>query len=212
MKITTILPLLLTCACVSPAAQDTSATSIAPESSAPVTVNVREWSYQPDLPVGFAPFETLEVQWKQRLDLPYVFVEYTGSYTETGRLLPALHQSMQDQGLVPDGPPFGLYYDDPGRVPVDKLRSRACVPVAHVVETRGELSFDVLPSTTVAYAVVGGAYPEVPRAYPKIFAYMAKIGWVENGPIREIYLVPPGSVSDYSELITEVQIPVGYER
>ena len=36
--------------------------------------------------------------------------------------------------------------------------------------------------------------------------------WVEDGPIRETYLVEPGSVQSLDELITEVQIPVGYGR
>jgi effector-binding domain-containing protein len=36
--------------------------------------------------------------------------------------------------------------------------------------------------------------------------------WVENGPIREIYLVNPGEVKDFSELVTEVQVPATAAR
>jgi effector-binding domain-containing protein len=52
-----------------------------------------------------------------------------------------------------------------------------------------------------------GPYPDVPRAYPGIFEYMRTLSWTETGPIREVYLVNPGEVSDWSELVTEVQIP-----
>jgi effector-binding domain-containing protein len=34
------------------------------------------------------------------------------------------------------------------------------------------------------------------------------MGWKANGPVREIYLVPPGSVRDWSQLLTEVQVVV----
>ncbi|MCY3002910.1 MAG: GyrI-like domain-containing protein [Planctomycetota bacterium] len=105
-----------------------------------------------------------------------------------------------------------MYYDDPGKVAPERLRMRACLPVGAPVSTRGDLQYGVLESTTVAYAFVGGAYPEVPRAYPALFAFLARLDWVENGPIREIYLVNPAEVTDWSQLVTEVQIPAAQAR
>lgn len=166
------------------------------------------WVYMPDVPVSHPPFADLHVDWKHRLDQPFVFLEHRGSYVETGQLLPRLQRAMADQGLTAAGPPFALFYDDPGAVPIGELRSRACIPVERELAPRPPLAFDVLPSTTVVYAVVSGAYPEVPRSYPGLYAYMARLRWVEDGPIREIYLVDPGRVQDWSELLCEVQIPV----
>ncbi|MFT7668332.1 MAG: effector-binding domain-containing protein [Planctomycetota bacterium] len=191
---------------------------IAPFDANPQSVNagtdgqgIGQWhSFEPDMPVNSAPFQNMNVNWKQRIDQPYVYVDFVGSYTETGRLLPSVHRSMVEQGLKPAGPPFGLFYDDPGKTPMEQLRSRACVPVDERVQTSGSLRFDILPSTTVTYAYVAGAYPEVPRSLPGLFDYMAKSGWVENGPIRETYLIAPDSVTNFDELITEVQIPVTY--
>ena len=170
------------------------------------------YSFQPDLPTSQPPFDEVHANWKQRIDQPYVYVEFVGSYTETGRLLPMVHRSMLEQGLEPTGPPFALYFDDPGRVAVEQLRSRACVPVDRRLTPGGGLSFDVLPSTTVVYAFAAGAYPEVPRVYPGLYRYMAENGWVESGPIRETYLVAPTSVASFDELLTEVQIPVSFGR
>ena len=167
-------------------------------------------AYEPDLTVSHPPFDEVHVDWKHRLDQPYVYIEHRGSYLETGRLLPVVHRALENQGLRAAGPPFALFYDDPGSTPVDELRSRACVPVERVVQPAEPLLYDLLPSTTVVYAVASGAYPEVPRCYPALYSFMRRLRWVEDGPVREIYLVPPGSVGDWSELRCEVQVPVAY--
>lgn len=160
-----------------------------------------------DLPITRAPFQEVHANWKQRLDQPYVFVEMTGSYTAIGDSLARADAAMRDQGLEPSGPPFALYYDDPGQVSIDQLRARACFPVAGPVAPRPPLAYDVLESTTVVYAYVAGPYPEVPRAYPGMFEYLKSLSWTDAGPIRESYLVDPGTVTDFGELLTEVQIP-----
>lgn len=165
-----------------------------------------------DLSVAHAPFDAVDANWKHRLDQPYVYIERTGSYTEVGRLLSEVIAAMAVQGLEPSGPPFALYYDDPAQVPVEKLRARACFPVGTVVSPVAPLHYDVLPQTTVVYGFIGGAYPEVPRAYPGLYAFLEKMHWRENGPIREIYLVNPAEVQSFEELVTEVQIPATSAR
>ena len=59
----------------------------------------------------------------------------------------------------------------------------------------------------VVYARVPGAYPEVARTYPALFAYLRELGWRQGGPVREVYLVNPVEARSYDELLTEVQIP-----
>ena len=164
-----------------------------------------EW--QPDLPVASEPFDGLQANWKQRLNQPYVFVELEGSYTRIGVALQEAERAMRAQGLEASGPPFALYYDDPGRVPAEALTARACFPVRTPLTPASPLRYDLLESTTVVYAFVAGPYPDVPRAYPAMFRYMQGLDWTENGPIREVYLVNPAEVADFSQLVTEVQIP-----
>ncbi len=165
-----------------------------------------------ELQVARAPYETVDVNWKHRLDQPYVYVEARGSYTHVGRSLEALFAAAREQGLEASGPPFALYYDDPGRTPTSELRLRACLPVAPGAQARAPLAYDVLPSTTVVYAYVAGPYPDVPRAYPALFAYLNQMSWVENGPIREVYLRNPGEVADWNQLVCEIQLPAGLAR
>lgn len=165
-----------------------------------------------ELPVAEAPFTNVKANWKERLDQAYVFVELRGTYTHTARRIKDVLDALEAAHVEPAGPPFALFYDDPGRVPVDELRSRACVPVATAVTLPAPFDSDVLPQATVAYAYVGGPYGEVPRAYPGVYAFLDKMGWVEAGPIRETYLVPPGAVDSWDELVCEVQIPAEPKR
>jgi len=203
-----LLPVLLLPGCALFAGDPTSQSTSVESTNQPLVQ--RRFTFQPDLAISEPPFAEVHANWKQRLDQPYVFVEYTGSYVETGRLLPMVQRAMLEQGLEPTGPPFALFYDDPGRVPVEGLRSRACVPVDRPVEPAGGLGYDVLPSTTVVYAFASGPYPEVPRCYPGLYGYLATMGWVEDGPIRETYLVSPSEVRSFELLLTEVQIPVRF--
>ena len=89
---------------------------------------------------------------------------------------------------------------------------RACLPVDPTARPDEPLAGDTLAASTVVYAFVAGPYPDVPRAYPALFAYMAELGWREDGPIRESYLVNPALVRDYAQLVTEVQIPATSAR
>jgi len=197
-----LLPIVLLAAC-----------SVAPDTASALNgAGHGPSTFVDDLAIARAPFRDVQVDWKQRLDQPYVFVEARGSYTEVGRSLERVFALAAAAGLEPSGAPFALYYDDPGKVAVDALRLRACLPVAQPFEARGELGYEVLESTTVAYAFVAGPYPEVPRSYPALFAYLARMDWVENGPIREIYLVNPTEVQDFAELVTEVQVPATAAR
>ena len=70
---------------------------------------------------------------------------------------------------------------------------------------------DELSTDLVVYAAIGGAYSEVPRAYPKLFERIAQLNGQITGPIRESYLVSPAG-ADPASLVTEVQIPWGPQR
>lgn len=168
--------------------------------------------FLPDLPVSQPPYSTLTASWKDRLEVPYAFLEARGPYHEAGASIPSLLRELDAQGLSPDGPPFCLFFDDPGRVRAEDLRARVCVPLRGVRSLRSPLRLELLPSQTVAYAYASGPYPEVPRAYPKVFEYLAGMGWEPAGPVREIYLVAPGPRPDPSQLLTEIQVPVRAAR
>jgi effector-binding domain-containing protein len=183
--------------------------SVVPEARDPLPGQVRPASAElpTELPIARAPFDHVQANWKQRLDQPYVYIEARGDYRLFGGVLERVFAAAAQQGLEISGPPFALFYDDPGKVEVSELRMRACVPVPERATVREPLAFDALESTTVVYAYVGGPYPQVQRAYPGVHAYLAQLDWIENGPVREIYLRDPSSVTDFADLVTEVQVP-----
>ena len=153
------------------------------------------------------PAAAVQPNWKERLDQPYVFLEHRGDYRDLGDTMRRLLGTAELDGIEAGGPPFALFYDDPGKVPAAGLRSRACLPVNEAPKGSSALGFEVLPVAVVAYGQVHGAYDRVPQAYPVLFAYLRDQGWVQSGPIREIYLVNPAAVQTFDELVTEVQIP-----
>lgn len=169
----------------------------------PRSLDVQVTSALRSAPVGVA----VEIDWKQRLDAPYVYLELVGDYADTRRQLGVLAQHAQSQGLAPTGPPFALFYDDPARVPAELRRSRICLPVAGTSQVVAPLGYDVLPSEPVAYGFVRGAYRDLEWAYGGIFEYMGANSWLLSGPIREIYLTDPGSVRGPEELVAELQMP-----
>lgn len=166
-------------------------------------------TFVPSLPVGSPPFDDLQVSWVHRLDDTYVFLEHFGSYTDTASHIPSVLREMKAQGLEAAGPPFCLFYDDPAQTPVERLRSRACVPIDGYRSPRSPLDYNVLPSRSVAYAFVSGPYPNAPRAYPKLFQFMEGQGFAMDGPILERYIVPPYEAKASSDYICEIQIPFG---
>ncbi|MFT7676715.1 MAG: DNA gyrase inhibitor GyrI [Planctomycetota bacterium] len=176
------------------------------------TMQMHPGEYVPDLPINSAPFAKVQASWKQTVDQPYVYLEHHGSYTRTGSLIPTLQRELMAQGLEASGPPFALYYDDPADTAVGDLVSRACFPISAARSPLSPLRYDMLRSVTVAYAFVSGAYPDAPRVYPGIYAFMKKMHWVDNGPIREVYLVAPQPGVSMNELICEVQIPSAPEQ
>src|SRR5262249_12259825 len=62
-------------------------------------------------------------------------VAHTGSYMEIGKAIGRLFSALAIQNaMAPDPKMIAVFYDDPELIPVDKLRSRACSPVAEAVE------------------------------------------------------------------------------
>ncbi len=153
------------------------------------------------------PTWVFEPSWKERLPLRYVYRELRGDYREFGQSMRTLLREFESERILPEGPPFGLFFDDPACVPVDELRSRACVPVESLFETlpRGLLQ-EELPGGLVVYGRVRGLNPEASRAYGRLLEFAERLGWLAGGPVREVYLAEPSSSHGPLDWVTEIQI------
>ncbi len=147
-----------------------------------------------------------EAAWKERLPVRYVFVEHRGDYRALELSMRRLLVLVREAGVASAGPPFALFFDDPGAVAADALRARACVPTDEtLVEMPAGLEQDRLEGGLVVYARVRGRYPDAAKAYPSLFEFARKLGWSMCGPVREVYLADQRTEGRGDDL-TEVQI------
>jgi effector-binding domain-containing protein len=159
----------------------------------------------PEASSGDPARSRLEANWKERLEQPYVYLEKRGDYRDLGEAMHRLLEEARALGLRGDGPPFALFFDDPGKVALSELRARVCFPVGERPAGTGALQYELLPRAMVVYARVPGAHAAVAHAYPALFSYLRELGWRPGGPVREVYLMKEGENSE--EFVTEVQIP-----
>jgi len=106
------------------------------------------------------------------------------------------------QNLRPQGPSFGIFRDDPAKVPTEKLRSELCVPIPSEVNASGEVKVKTIRRFHAATIIYQGEANIAP-AYDQVYAWLRAEGYRDVGPAYEIYLSMPGE-----ELRAEVFVPI----
>jgi DNA gyrase inhibitor GyrI len=104
--------------------------------------------------------------------------------------------------VQPLGASIGIFYDDPSKVPAEKLRSDLCVSVADDVEGSGEVQIKNIGDMPVATIVYQGEQNIMP-AYNQVYDWLHAQGYRDSGAPMETYLSKPGE-----ELRAEVAVPV----
>ncbi|MEW5720876.1 MAG: GyrI-like domain-containing protein, partial [Chloroflexota bacterium] len=129
--------------------------------------------------------------------------------TEVGAFQEAIPRGFQKlfawlgaQNLQPLGASLGIFHDDPAKVPVEKLRSELCVPVAPEVQGSGEVQVKEIAAFDAA-AIVYQGDANITRAYNEVYDWLHAQGYRDAGPLYEIYLSMPGE-----ELRAEVYVPI----
>lgn len=82
-------------------------------------------------------FHSVEVTEKQYGPVTILAAEHTGPYNKIGTVLDKVNRALSNTKIKP-GPMAGIYYDDPGSVPEDKLRSAA----GYLIEEQALADFD----------------------------------------------------------------------
>lgn len=124
-------------------------------------------------------------------------LQMTGSFDQHGAALGRIVQYGMTAGVM-RGAPFGLYYDDPGKVPADSLRWDVCIPVPP--ETKAEAPYVrlTLPAAEAAVVTCKGPYQGTAPCYGALRAWLEKNGYALAGPVQEHWLsdpsVPPEKV------------------
>ncbi len=100
------------------------------------------------------------------------------------------------------GPSLGIFYDDPAKVPAEKLRSDLCVPVANDVQASGPVQIKDIGDVQVAALVYQGEQ-NIMAAYNQLYDWLHAEGYRDSGAPIETYFSRPGE-----ELRAEVAVPV----
>jgi len=169
---------------------------IAPLASAPLLTLIPETDFMDDIHVEHLPA------------LALLAVHHRGDYKLIGQAFDRLCLWAGPRGLIgPETRFFGAGWDDPTLVPVDALRSAACLTGP---EDRAEGEVVPLPMPAGDYACLlhVGPYAGLAAAYQRVFAWIAQQG-LEPGeaPCFEEYLNDPSSTPPMA-LETRIMVPL----
>ncbi|MGX8851995.1 MerR family transcriptional regulator [Amedibacillus sp. YH-ame10] len=112
-----------------------------------------------------------------------------------------LFQKISDELLTIIAPPMVLFHS--AEFDVHGLDIEFAVPIRECVTgTR-----DFKPGLCL-YTKLHGSYTQLPSIYAKHQEWAEKEGYINNGPLFEVYVNDPSSITDEHELVTEVYYPV----
>lgn len=141
-------------------------------------------------------------------------VDHVGSYMQIGKAFDGLFGWLAKHNLLAGQMRMiGIYYDDPGVVAEDELRSKAGVLLPHPVQA----SVTVSPPVSVAhvkggeYAVLRhkGPYSDMRAAYEWLYGtWLVQSGReAADAPVFEEYLNSPKETAP-ADLLTEICLPL----
>jgi AraC family transcriptional regulator len=141
-----------------------------------------------------------------------VMLRHTGSYDGIGPVFDKLWGWVESNS-VPVLRTIGIYWDNPDEVPVNKLRSAACVeiPADYQVTDSGGLSLilDQLAPGDYAMASCVGPYENLAAEWTNLTTYCENTirRKISNNPAFEVYVNDPSDTPP-SQLITELYMPL----
>lgn len=141
-----------------------------------------------------------------------VMLRHTGSYDGIGPVFEQLWGWVESHS-VPVQRTIGIYWDNPDEVPVNKLRSAACVeiPADYQVTDSGGLSLilDQLAPGDYAMSTYIGPYDNLAQEWSSLTTYCEKTvrRQISGNPAFEVYVNDPSDTPP-SQLITELYMPL----
>jgi AraC family transcriptional regulator len=141
-----------------------------------------------------------------------VMLRHTGSYDDIGPVFEQLWGWVTSNS-VPVQRTIGIYWDNPDEVPVNRLRSAACVeiPSDYQVTNSGGLSLilDQLAPGDYATTRYVGPHEDLARVWTDLTSYCENTvrRRISDNPAFEVY-VNDASDTPPSQLITELYMPL----
>ena len=159
---------------------------------------------------NLSPLKPIGVRIQSLPKMRVACVRNIGPYEKTGPAWKELIEVANKRGLIDKTTDFlGLYYDDPGRTPAEKLRCDVCITVDKGMAALEDLTIKYAGGHEYAMAIHIGPHENLMDTYKFIF----EKGLSElrrtytSGPVIEIYKNDPEHTPP-NELVTEVYVPL----
>jgi effector-binding domain-containing protein len=128
------------------------------------------------------------------------------TYPEQALLWHKLEGYLKQQGAVPNGPCFTVYYSDE-----PEIDAEVCEPLSAPIPAAGPVLVHQLPAVDkMASLVYRGPFTTLVEAYNALIKWIETNGYQISGPGRELYLEIPKKPGDQNDpdTLTEIQFPV----
>lgn len=135
---------------------------------------------------------------------------HKGDYNGIGQVFDKLFVTAQSHQLIgPDTRAFGIFYDDPGSVAQDQLRSEAGITMTEAQAQKAGLQVKQIGGGRHAVLTHVGSYAELEKPYQWLYGEWLPVSGYEVGeeaPFEEYPNDPRETPS--AELITRIYLPL----
>ncbi len=140
------------------------------------------------------------------------FTSYQGSYDNISKVMEELLKWTKEKGYTVAGPPRGIFFDDPSKVPPEELKWEIEWAIVEDVkemapEKKGGVGIRVVEPMEVATTYHKGPFDKVGDTWKVLFGWVFKNNYQVAGAAREIWWSDPDKVPE-ADLLTELQVPV----
>lgn len=141
-------------------------------------------------------FNKAVVTHEERGPYKIICLPHTGSYRGVSLKILRVHELLVESGKVPEtslGTPVAIYYDNPGKVAEEKLRSKGGYIVLadlpeNILDSDKELEIiDIPRRDTVTAKFTGHPSLAAAKIYPPMSKWMTENGFEPDGPAVELY-------------------------
>ena len=148
---------------------------------------------------------------KKTTPMTVAFIEVRGSLSLIHSAFGKLYTFVAESGLMPAGPPSGIYFNASGKVTDQELKWELRTPIAGLCDPSGPdgrgLGFRCLEETIVASTIHRGPFSTIADTYEALKSWIDINGYKVVGPREEVYITEAGNTPP-AELMTEVRFPI----
>ena len=153
---------------------------------------------------------SIQVTLKATEPTTVAFIPRMGSYSQIPQTMTQLMRWVTANGYRAEGPPSGVYFNNPMVTPEAELTWEIRVPLAgkpRELSPSGGVGIKTVSAGEIAAAIHRGPYAQVGNTYQELGRWLGEQGYRVAGPAEEVYLSDPSTTPE-AELMTEIRMPV----